>query len=466
MASFKELNEIAGGDEQPQPLPLNFDHVTNTGDVFSFLEKGFKETFSTGNRNNYCHTFAADANRFGVNENDCFGYLSRYASTDFTTNEIRQAVRSAYTRSSEHGTKEYNPMSQRKPQAPPLQTVAERKPTTEAGTAPPTLADFEQYRITDKTNIPIPEPLILINGEIITTSDALTVISGASKSGKTALESILISGSITTSTYDGIEGIEVLQNTNRKAVIHLDTEQSRWKHQQKHKTIIQRANFSTCPDYFLSYNIRKLPINQYASFTKTLCDAAKNQFNGVHSIWIDGGADYINDVNDATTSNAIIKFFEGLGTDYSCPVIVILHTNPGGEKERGHFGSQCQRKAEAVLSVKNENDVSYIEAKFLRNAGKGDVPQLQFVFDKSKGYHVGCGTREKKQVDKSQKNIEKIKKYCSDVFSGQNSFAYGDAITKIMGVASVQQRTAKDYFQMMTAANLIIQGDDKLWRKV
>jgi hypothetical protein len=329
-----------------------------------------------------------------------------------------------------------------------------------------TLADFDQYRITDKTDIPIPEPFIQIGGETITTSDALTTISGPSKGGKTALCSALIAGAISTSTYDGIDEITVKPNIERKAVIHIDTEQARYLHQVKHKTILHRNFITECPDYFLSYNIRKLPIDKYSNVTTGICDAAKNQFNGIHSIWIDGGADYVTDVNDAATSNAIIKFFEDLSTDYSCPVIIVLHTNPGGDKERGHFGSQCQRKSEAVISVKNENDISYIESKFLRHAGKNDVPQVQFAYDKSKGYHVGCGTRDNKTGDKTQKNVDRIGKLCADVFGGQKSYAYGDAITKIMGVAFVQQRTAKEYFSTMTAANLIIQGDDKHWRKV
>lgn len=135
MPSLEELIEATGtSDLQPQAQPLNYDHLTNTGDVFSFIAKGLKESFTNGNRNNYCHVYAADANRFGISENETFGYLSRYASTDFTTNEIRQAVRSAYTRSNEFGTKQYKTHTrqsqhQAMPQAPP------KPPTTKEVTA-------------------------------------------------------------------------------------------------------------------------------------------------------------------------------------------------------------------------------------------------------------------------------------------------------------------------------------------
>ena len=494
MASVKKLAAITGGDQartqEAKPPNLNIGTIDNCsyGDIA--LHNARKIVFDSVNGTKHSELLKAakllggyiaggliDENtafqtlKTAIDAKDCDNYETayktirkgfEYGKMEPITQDKKEQDRQNWL----NENKRYNkpqPTPQLTPQPtsqPATSTI--QQPTTKPAAA---LEDFEQWRITDKTNIPIQEPLILINGEIITTSDALTVISGASKSGKTALESVLIAGSIATSDYDGIEGIDILRNTNRKAVIHFDTEQSRWNHQQKHKTILHRANFISCPDFFLSYNIRKLDIGKYSTITKNICNAAQNQFNGIHSIWIDGGADYISDVNDAMQSNALVKFFDDLGSDYSCPVIVILHTNPGGEKERGHFGSQCQRKAEAILTVKNENDISYIDAKFLRHAGKGDVPQLQFVFDKSKGYHVGCGTRVNTPMDKTQKKAFQMQTICNDVFGGQCSYNYTEAINKIIGFSFVSERTAKTYFSTMNATGLIKKGDDNLWRK-
>lgn len=328
-------------------------------------------------------------------------------------------------------------------------------------------SDLEKWRITDKTKIPIPEPTITIAGETITTSEALTVISGASKSGKSALLSVLVAGAIVQDGfYDGIAEIEVLHNASQKAVIHLDTEQARHLHQVKLKTILKRASLTTCPDYYLSYNIRQLDYASYSNVTTAICDSATQKFNGIHSVWIDGGADYIADVNDASLSNAIVKYFEDLSIKYHCPVIIILHTNPNGDKERGHFGSQCQRKAEAVLTVKNDDtDVSYIEGKFLRQAGKNSIPRIQFYFDKSKGYHVGCGTKSA-DVDRTQKKANQMQNLCTEVFGGQRSLLYSEAVDAIVGNTLCSERTAKTYFQTLRAAKLIEQANDKRWRKI
>ena len=273
----------------------------------------------------------------------------------------------------------------------------------------PTVNDldtFESYRITENTEIPPPVPVVSINGEIISTEGNLTTISGGSKDGKSAFTSILIAGAISDNgQLDGLEGVDVLPNTNKKAVIHIDTEQARHRHQSNMKTILNRCSFASCPDYFLSYNIRAMDVNEYMSFTDGLCRAASTAYSGIHLIVIDGIADFICDVNDSEQSNAIVKFFEGLAVKYQTPIIVIVHTNPNSDKERGHLGSQLQRKSESVLMVKKEGDVSYLEAKLLRMAGKGSIPQIQFSYDRDKGYHTGCGMRTPSQEIKDATRI-------------------------------------------------------------
>lgn len=232
---------------------------------------------------------------------------------------------------------------------------------------PTALQAFDLLRITDTTDIPPPIPVVTINGEIICTECNMTTISGSSKSGKSAFTGIIMAGAVSTNgIIDGLEGLEVIPNSNRKAVIHFDTEQARHKHQYNLKTILRRSNLQTCPDYFLSYNIRELAIETYQKTTTDICDAANETFKGVHLIVIDGIADYITDVNDTLTANAIVKFFEGLAIKFSCPIITVMHTNPNSDKERGHLGSQCQRKSESLLSIQTKDGISFMEAKMLR----------------------------------------------------------------------------------------------------
>src|SRR6201993_931370 len=321
----------------------------------------------------------------------------------------------------------------------------------------------EPYRIPSRTHIAKPVPVITINDEIISTEGNLTTISGASKSGKSAFTSILLAGAISTDgLIDGLEFVNVQANASKKAVIHIDTEQAKHKHKNNLRSVIKRANMAKCPDYFSSYNIRQLEVAQYTEITTQICERAMRKFDGIHLMEIDGIADFIKDVNDAEQSTTIVKYFEELAIKYQTPIIVIVHTNPGTDKERGHLGSQCQRKCESLLMVKTEGNISFIEPKLLRMAGKANIPAIQFMYDKDKGYHVGCGIRSVSE-DKNETRLNSIKIICQQVFGGQTSLSYQGAIDGIMLKTNKSTNTAKALFKEMRLREMVVKSGS-YWR--
>ncbi len=134
------------------------------------------------------------------------------------------------------------------------------------------LANYEDIRITEQTDIPQPKPIIKIAGEIISTAGNITVLSGASKSGKSALASFIIAPALTKegTVEDSLEGMEVAANEKGFAIIHIDTEQAKYKHQCNLKAILRRAGLAACPDNFLSYNIRQLALDKYHDTTHAI----------------------------------------------------------------------------------------------------------------------------------------------------------------------------------------------------
>jgi hypothetical protein len=326
-----------------------------------------------------------------------------------------------------------------------------------------TLLQYDFLRITDKTAIPYPIPIIKISGEIISTPEAITAISGQPKSGKSAFMSILIAGSIAPDGIDGLDQVEVLPNNEGKAVIHFETEQAPWKQQSNQRTILNRASLTSCPDFFLSYNVRKLEIEALQPTVTGICQAASDQFKGIHSIYIDGIADFIKDPNNPEASFDIVKYLESIAQTYFCPIIVVVHTNPGSEKERGHLGSQVQRKAEGVLSVKKEGNISYLDPKLLRHAGD-DIPKIQFRYDYEKKYHVQCeleNPKDRKAIEK----VTKLKELSEQIFSGQRSYKWGEAIDAVMKLTALGRNTAINLFKEMKAHDLIMQSEDTLWKE-
>jgi hypothetical protein len=324
---------------------------------------------------------------------------------------------------------------------------------------------FSHLRITDSTKIEQPEPIIKINGQSICTAGNISLISGPSKCGKSAFANMLLAGGIIKEgIVDGIHSIEVKQNHSGKAVLHFDTEQARHKQQRNVLSTIKRCGMERCPDNYLSYNIRSLSISQYMATTREICRAAHDEFGGIHLILIDGAADYIADVNDLIQATNIVNFFLQLAETYQVPIVMILHTNPGSDKERGHLGSQCQRKCESLLTVKMDGNTSYIEAKMLRDAGKEDVPRVQFMYDKEKGYHVICGVRPDEAVGRQLQKIQEIRMITAAVFGNEQAYTYSEATDAIMAHMGRAISTVKPIFTIMNENEMIIQGDDGKWR--
>lgn len=325
------------------------------------------------------------------------------------------------------------------------------------------LLEIEPLRMTSlKIVLPL-NPIVMIGSSNVSTPGNVTTFSGEGKSGKTAALGALMAGAIREGGYDGFENLNVALNKHKRAVIHVETEQSESRHQVNHKTILQRAGLFETPPYFLSYNIRRNPIDQYKSIVEKACKGAMEKFGGVYLIVIDGGADFISDVNEAGEANALVKWLEELAITFQAPVIVVVHVNPGSDKERGHLGSQLQRKSESLLLIKRKDDISTIEAKLLRNAGIGDTPHIQFTYDKLKGYHVSCGTAVPELDNKDLLRIAKIKSIAKTAFKNNLSLGYKEAIEQIIIASNKSEAPAKNMFKEMKVRGIITQTNDKKW---
>ncbi|MBK7099536.1 MAG: AAA family ATPase [Sphingobacteriales bacterium] len=325
------------------------------------------------------------------------------------------------------------------------------------------LNDFDHLRITAEKDYPNNVPVITWDGSGIAAAGNITAISAAPKVGKTAFSSVLLAGALSLSgIYDGFNEIEVIPNTERKAVIHMDSEQSEYDQQYGVKTILKRLGEDTTPDNLLSYNIRQLSVNDYKQFTDDVCEAAYNEFGGIHSIFIDGGADYITSVNDEEQANTLVESFTHLAIKYHCPVIVVIHLNPNSDKERGHLGSHLQRQCYGLVAIKKDGDTSTAEPKIMRKAGLSDLQPIHFKYSKEKGYHLPVDAPDKPAAN--IKHLNKIEQVAKDVFSGQTSLRHGEAIKKIAKAALLKEDAGKKWFNTMLLHDWIYKGEDGLYR--
>lgn len=321
---------------------------------------------------------------------------------------------------------------------------------------------FDKYRhlrITTKCPIDKPEAIVSIAGATISTPGNITVISGDSKSGKSSFCNVLLAGAIIKNgaPYDGFENLNIKINEYNKAVLHFDTEQSLHHHFLAFKnSILKRGNLDSEPEYFYSYNLRKLDIKQYKAICKELFSVAYNQHGGIHLVLVDGIADFIGSVNDEYESNEIIHFFEQLAIEYNCPVILVVHFNPKSEKQRGHLGSQLQRKAESVLVVKNDAGVSHLEAQFLRSASVSQIPMMKFEYDSDKGYHISRG--EFIPLSKEQRSFNELKDLAIKIFS-DSDLTYTESIESMIKVTGLSERSCSTRLTKMVENGLITKSD-------
>jgi hypothetical protein len=70
--------------------------------VFDYTSN--QQQFYKGNRNNFTHLFACNANKLGISENEAVKFMSNYTEPDFTLNEVIKTISGVYQRNiSEHG---------------------------------------------------------------------------------------------------------------------------------------------------------------------------------------------------------------------------------------------------------------------------------------------------------------------------------------------------------------------------
>lgn len=328
------------------------------------------------------------------------------------------------------------------------------------------LEKWDHLRITDSTPIPDPVPVITIAGEIIAIEGGLFTISGAPKSGKSALCSMIVSGAIQT-TYTGpiLDLVVVTANTSEKAVIYFDTEQAKWKHQKNLKSILARSGMKTCPSHLYSYPIRTLDLEEFRKITDDVCREANAKHGGIHLIVIDGIADYIRDTNKIDQSEEIAAYFLNLSSIYSTAIIPIIHTNKTSDTERGHLGSVLQRKSDSVFRIKDDGGVSVIEPVWLRHANKADIPRISYRFDKELGYHVGNGILPPKQ-DGDGLTFEALEKLCREIYADGVSLKHQDVIKAIMDKRGMGYNKAVDVHRRFKESELIIQDSPRgPWRR-
>lgn len=245
---------------------------------------------------------------------------------------------------------------------------------------------LERHRFDPSRQPPEIRPVFTLKGKVIGSAGNVCVLAAKAKAGKTALIGAMIAAST------GLPGdtLHVASaNPHGHAVILLDTEQSEADFYRVCRSAFRRVQ-SEPPPWFWGYSVVPLSLPERRDSLRSLLAMARRNLGGVHSVFMDGVADFVTDPNDAEECFAYIAELHRLAVQYDTTIYTVLHFNPGESyKMRGHLGSQLERKAEVNIAMdKNMDGITTVYTASSRRAPVFKSDGVRFSWSNAHGMHM------------------------------------------------------------------------------
>lgn len=226
--------------------------------------------------------------------------------------------------------------------------------------------------------VPDPQPIVRLWGNLIASRGNVSAVVGLAKSRKTFLTCAVASGFLADVEFLGFD------TPATGKVVYIDTEQSKAHVHKIARRILRSIGLPTDRnhDKLIVAALRELTPDQRKEVASEILRRYKPDL-----LIIDGVADLCNDPNDLHESEALTCELMRWSSEYDNHILCVLHSNPGGEKARGHLGSALLRKAETVMLVKADGATSVVSPQYCRNE-----PFSEFAFQiDAAGLPEPCG---------------------------------------------------------------------------
>ena len=310
----------------------------------------------------------------------------------------------------------------------------------------------------DFNNPPAKAEEVISAGDVpLGTQGNILCITGGEGTGKSNYVTALIAGSIVKEnrTIDTL-GVNVRDNSDSKAVLLYDTEQSEVQLFKNVSNLLKRAKLNEKPEELRAFSLTGMSRKERLQAIVQSMDKYHYEYEGIRLVVIDGIADLVLSANDEAESIRIVDELYRLAGIYRTCIICVLHYVPNGLKLRGHLGSELQRKAAAIVSIEldSEPSVSVVKALKVRDGSPLDVPLMQFSWDKELGMHIYIG--EKPREEKEKRKEKELATVAREIFASQKHLTYIDLCDRIQQFMDVKERTAKSYIKYMREKEIII----------
>jgi hypothetical protein len=310
-----------------------------------------------------------------------------------------------------------------------------------------------------------PLPILSLNSKPLITPGGIMNIQGPPKSAKSAV----VRSSIAAIFNDNRIGPDTLglsaSNHEGHMVLHIDTEQSRYDHDNLVRQACRQAHVDRPPEWFASYTLVDLDIAERRAALRLMMEMGMKARGGVFAVVIDGIADLCLDPNDSAEAFGLVKELVSLATTYKAGIITVLHENPGGDgKTRGHLGSELERKAEA--NVRLAKDAAGVTTMWSEKGRHLHLPKLAghcFAWNDEAGMHTSCGTAG--QI-KSEQQRSKMLDDAEKVFGDAASLRHTDLKQEVCRRLDIKDRAAKDRISKWYAEGIIIKNKEDEYKLV
>lgn len=306
-----------------------------------------------------------------------------------------------------------------------------------------------------------PLPIYSLSDAVIATRGNLQAVTAQAKAGKTAFLGAMIASTMNP-TGDAL-GVQS-SNQNNGAVIHFDTEQSPYDHHAVISLALRRAGCAA-PDWLRSYSLADIGIEERKNLLRFELEAELVAHGSIHSVFLDGVADFCHSPNDEQEAFALVGELHKLAIEYNTTIICVLHENPGmneAGKTRGHLGSQLERKAETNLRLAKDGEG--ITTAFSERARHTYIPKergARFAWSDEHSMHVSVET---KGATKTSAKLERLSELAEQIFKSvpdSIGLSWEQVHQQIETINDVKRSCARKKFDMLRDNKLIRKSGDR-----
>ena len=283
--------------------------------------------------------------------------------------------------------------------------------------------------------LPDPQPIVRIWGNLIASRGNVSTVVGLANSRKTFLTAAVASGFLSSSDFLGFD------TPATGKVVYIDTEQARAHVHKVARRILRSIGLPTDRnhDQLVVAALRELTPDQRREATGEILRRYKPDL-----LILDGVADLCNDPNDLHESEALTCELMRWSSEYDNHILCVLHSNPGGEKARGHLGSALLRKSETVMLVKADGDTSVVSPQYCRNE-----PFTEFAFQiNASGLPELCGI----PAPQPKENV------FAEIMEAGKVYAHSELIEMLMEAVDLKEGSAKSKISRAVKAGTIVKN--------